>query len=136
MKVLIAIAHKLTQEQMQELSDYELIYLEKIDEKLFYNLKEIVDFQNIAVYARMLFNHAVQYKATVLPIGSPRFMAAFTSHCETISGRLFFSDSLKESTTKKDDSGKVVKTSTFRHIAFRNIHGYSIQDLFDELGEW
>lgn len=117
MKILVAMNHKLSWEQVtsleQKYSNLEIVYLCDIQPAMFECLANCPDEeQQLQVLAHNLSTIALAFDKIILPIGSPAFMYIFAriNYIEAL-----FSHSIRCSEEVETANG-IEKRSVFKHI--------------------
>ena len=129
MKILIALQHQLTEEQLTELNtlgtQVEIEYLKDVNAELFSNVANSPDnVRDLAIAAQEMENLSRGYDKVLLPIGSPAFMFCFSSVVATRQPktRFLFSHSERQSIEAPGPGGVVEKKMIFKHVKFIEIH--------------
>lgn len=130
MKILVAMQHQLTEDQLIELKNLdtqvEIEYLKDVDGQLFNTVANSPDdVRALAIAAQSLENSCrFGYDAVVLPIGSPAFMFCFATVVATrqTRTRFLFAHSERQSVEVPGADGIVEKKLIFKHMKFIEIH--------------
>ena len=126
-KILWCPQHSISAEQLKELNGSEISTLKDVDSDLFDMLKDCegeIDINKEIAYA--LIDVMVDYDKTVLPIGSPLFMAILMKELAKYDHKvdkpvLIFAHSNRISEDHVNEDGSVTKTSKFVHVKFVEI---------------
>lgn len=129
MKILIALQHQLTENQLAELKNLdtrvELEYLKDVNVKLFNTVANSPsDVVELVVAAQELENLCREYEKVLLPIGSPAFMFGFAAVVATRQSKtkFLFSHSERQSEEVPGPGGTTEKKMIFKHMKFIEIH--------------
>ncbi len=128
-KLLVLIQHDLTPAQLEELKEYEIVYLRDCAPQLFAQIANSPDdIARLHILAEHLLEAVkIQGAKTILrPLGSPAFNSVLDRHldkaeyeCDYI--RSLFSHSERISVDEPQADGSVVKKSVFKHVKFIEI---------------
>jgi hypothetical protein len=117
-KVLVAIVHKLTEIQSEQLSEMgEIFFLKEKNPDLFEKLGNCPDNRDeLRNLASQLVQICADFDLVLFPIGSPAFAAEFVE----IFGaqKLLFAHTVRKSVEVPKPDGTVHKTSVFEHQKF------------------
>lgn len=114
--LLVCMQHNLTQQQFNELKDYDIFYLKDVNPDLFKYIANCPgDEEELRNISFQLIEVANKYSTVLLPIGSPAFMYLFA---QEFFGKVLFSHSERISKDEMQADGSVKKVSIFNHVKF------------------
>lgn len=132
-KLLVLLQHQLTPEQLEELSGYEIIYLEDCAPQLFAQIANSpADFGRLEKLAEDLVEATGIQGCSIMlrPLGSPAFNSVLDRRLAFRDERLeegeehissMFAHSERLSIDEPQPDGSVVKKSIFKHVKFIEI---------------
>lgn len=118
-KILVCLQHLLTQDQLDSLKGFDVVYLKDVNPDLFAKVANTpataVELKKLAQeYSQYVM---VNYGKAIVPIGSPAFqflVAQEFANQGTV--ELWFAHSERSSVDETQPDGSVVKRAVFRHV--------------------
>lgn len=133
-KILVAMNHELTPEQLQELDrvygNPKIFYLKDVNHPLFRQLEQCPsDEGNLRNLADHLAEEMKEFDYTILPIGTPAFNfllplylawndALFGADLRLMRFKVLFAFSTRNVVEKRNDDGTIEKKVIFKHEKF------------------